>query len=109
MMVSLLSGCMDGLNVLKVNTFTLEVNGNKGIVIKGNCEVTDENGKKKNEEFNGVVPQSVTFEGESIKCSVQKNNHRGPIEVKLDGNGTGESTGTTDKQFGTVYVESVKK
>ena len=84
--------------------FLLDVTGSPALEFIGHCITVDALGERRKGEFKGIIPRKFTISGQAVRCTVQKWDARGRLQVGLYGGNTLIAYQETAAQFNWVQV-----
>ncbi|MCP4330705.1 MAG: hypothetical protein GY791_20110 [Alphaproteobacteria bacterium] len=63
--------------------FTLEIGGSPALAFTAECEGVLGDGTEISETFDGLVPDSLIFDGAAIRCRIKKKDFRGKLWAEI--------------------------
>ncbi|MEM7221566.1 MAG: SH3 domain-containing protein [Pseudomonadota bacterium] len=84
--------------------YLLDITGSPAVEFIGHCITVDAFGTRKKGEFKGFIPRKFTISGQAVRCTVQKWDARGRLQVGLYSGNTRIAYQETAAQFNWVQV-----
>ena len=92
--------------MLPERAFILDVTGTPAVEFIGHCITVDDLGARKKGKFKGFIPKKFRVTGLAVRCTVQKFDARGRLQVGLRNDGKLIAYQETAAQFNWVRVFS---